>query len=114
MLCERLPCPNEGIKRTRTSYAGQFNLRTEEYGGREVQNSFERKKSLSSTKKVFRAQKKCLKRKKKSFKHKKNVSITKKVFRAQKKTLAVVFQTKKQIGSCRFKLKNNIHTTFYY
>ena len=28
------------------------------YGGREVQNSFERKKSFPSTKKVFRAQKK--------------------------------------------------------
>ena len=62
------------------------------YSGQEVQNSFERKKSLPSTKKVFRAQKKCLKRKK-------SLSSTKKVFRAQKKALAVVFQTKKN-SSC--------------
>ena len=34
------------------------------YGGREVQNSFERKKSLSSAKKMFQSQKKSFKRKK--------------------------------------------------
>ena len=38
------------------------NSKTVYYGGREVQNSFERKKSLSSTKKVFRAQKNSVER----------------------------------------------------
>ena len=58
------------------------------YGGREVQNSFERKKSLSSAKKMFKTQKKSFKHKKmfqakKVFERKKSLSSTKKVFRAQ-------------------------------